>query len=48
MAGALPAVAALAEFLDESWVGRGPVELGASFGRGGALIEQEDFGEVVA
>ena len=38
----------VAEFLDMFWVGRRPIELGSSLGRNGALIEQEDFGEIVA
>jgi hypothetical protein len=44
----LVAVAPVAEFLDKSWVGRRPVELISSLGRDGALIEQQDFGEIVA
>jgi hypothetical protein len=46
--GASAAVTPVAEFLDESWAGWRPIELGSSLGRGGALIEQEDFGEVIA
>src|SRR4051794_29980588 len=42
------AVAPLAELFGESWMGRTPIELGSSLGRVGALIEQEDLGEVVA
>jgi hypothetical protein len=38
----------VAEFLDKSWVGRRPIELGSSLGRVGALIEQQDFGKVLA
>jgi hypothetical protein len=44
----LVAVASVAEFLDESWVGWRPIELGSSLGRDGALVEEEDFSEVVA
>jgi hypothetical protein len=38
----------VAELVDECWMGRMPAELGSSLGRVGALIEQEDFGEIVA
>jgi hypothetical protein len=38
--GASVAVTAVAELLDESWVGWRPIELGPGLGRGGALIEQ--------
>jgi hypothetical protein len=40
LSGPSVAVAPIAELLDESWVGWGPIELGSSLGRGGALIEQ--------
>jgi hypothetical protein len=36
------------ELVDEGGVGGLPSEFGASFGRTGALIEQEGFGEVVS
>jgi hypothetical protein len=38
----------VAEFFDKSWVGRRPIEFGSSLGSDGALIEQQDFGQVVA
>jgi hypothetical protein len=44
----LVAVTAVAELVDQCWMGRGPVELGSGLHRVGALIEQEDLGEIVA
>src|SRR4051812_15457886 len=41
------AVTAVAELVDESLMGRRPIELGASPGRVRPLIEQQDLGEVV-
>jgi len=38
----------VAELLDESRTGRTPTELASRLGRIGALVEQEDFGEIVA
>ena len=38
----------MAELLDESRTGRTPIEVGSRLGRVGALVEQEDFGEIVA
>src|SRR5436190_11434633 len=40
------AVAALAKFLDEPWFRRSPVKLDSRLGRDGALIEQQDRGEI--
>jgi hypothetical protein len=37
----------VAEVLDKSWVGWRPIGLGSGLGRGHALIDQENFGEVV-
>src|SRR5260370_42259266 len=37
-----------AEFVSKSEIDRTAIQRGASFGRGGALIEQKDVGEVVA
>jgi hypothetical protein len=42
------AITPVAELLDKSWVGRRPIELGSSIGRDGPLIEQQDFGKVLA
>jgi hypothetical protein len=44
----LTGVGTMAEFVGEPWVGWLPVELGPSLGRLGALIEQQDCGEIVA
>lgn len=41
-------VAAVAELVGERRMGRMPAELGPGPGRVGALVEQQDFGEVVA
>jgi hypothetical protein len=41
-------VTALEKLVDESWVGWRPTEVGSSLGGIGALVEQKDFGEVVA
>ncbi len=40
-------VASVAELVDQSWMGRRPIELVPSLGRECALIEQEDSGEVL-
>src|SRR4051794_6088129 len=42
------AVTPVAELVDEPRMGRRPIELASGPGGAGALIEQEDFGEVVA
>jgi hypothetical protein len=47
-AGRHLAVAPVAQLIDESRMGRMPVELGPRLGCVGALIEQQDFGEVFA
>ena len=44
----LVAITPVAELLYKSWMGRRPIELGSSLGRDGALIDQEDLGEIVA
>src|SRR4051812_26794688 len=41
-------IASLQELVDQPRVGRMPIELGSSLRRVGALIEQEDLGEIVA
>src|SRR6516162_5301271 len=41
-------VAAVAELVGECGVGRVPAEFGSGLGRASTLIEQEDFGEIVA
>src|SRR6185503_12753668 len=47
-AGGHFAVGPVAELLDESRTGWAPIEVGSRLGRVGALVEQEDFGEIVA
>src|SRR6266702_1548233 len=42
------AVAPVAELVGKRWMGRMPAELGPGPGRVGALVEQQDLGEVVA
>jgi hypothetical protein len=41
-------VAPVPELVGQRGMGRMPSELGSGFGGVGALVEQEDFGEVVA
>jgi hypothetical protein len=38
----------MAELVDKRRMGRIPAEFGPGLGRAGALIEEQDFGEVVA